>query len=105
MNVVDNYLMKPGCTLGLLIIFCALFSTCSEEPEILKRENRVPFFTSGSFEFFERPFPQQFVGNIPASDYDGDQLTFVINNGNTNNAFTINSLGQLLIETPGAINF
>ena len=66
--------------------------------EIVTPVNYPPVADDVTFSINENPENGKVVGTITASDPEGDQLTYSILSGNTNNIFSINSSGEILVE-------
>ncbi|MBI5041269.1 MAG: cadherin domain-containing protein, partial [Gammaproteobacteria bacterium] len=68
--------------------------------------NDAPVVNNQSFGVDENSANGTVVGNVVATDADGDTLAYSITAGNTNNAFTINAAtGQITVNDTSALNF
>ncbi|MEQ8714730.1 MAG: cadherin domain-containing protein, partial [Cyclobacteriaceae bacterium] len=67
--------------------------------------NDPPRFTNKLFEIEENPVVGDSVGNLNAFDEDGDEITFVIRDGNVSNAFVITTDGEIVVANEEAIDF
>ncbi len=67
--------------------------------------NDPPRFTNKLFEIEENPVVGDSVGNLNAFDEDGDEITFVIRDGNVSNAFAITTDGEIVVANEEAIDF
>lgn len=68
-------------------------------------ENNLPEIANQTFDIEENSANGTLVGIIEATDPDGDGLTFVIQSGNTDDAFVLSSTGELSVETASALDF
>ncbi|MDW3192400.1 MAG: cadherin domain-containing protein [Cytophagales bacterium] len=68
-------------------------------------ENNPPQITNQTFDIDENSPNGKLVGTIVATDPDGDELTFVIQSGNTDDAFLLSSTGELSVQTASALDF
>lgn len=91
--------------IGCLINFYsfAFKDKCKTPAEINKRStiNVAPIFTNTTYSFSvsEQVVVGSSVGQVTATDEDGDALTYSIKKGNTNSAFTINGATGLITVT------
>ncbi len=68
--------------------------------------NSKPIAQNQSFILPEHSEEGTLVGVLSASDADGDDLTFAITSGNTNEAFSLDQLsGQLMVSKPAFVDF
>lgn len=69
-------------------------------------EGTAPVFTaSGPFSIDENVGNNTVVGTITTTDAEGDNVSYSIRNGNTNNAFKINNSGVIQVNGDGKIDF
>lgn len=67
--------------------------------------NDAPRFANKLFEIEENQEVGTVVGNLEATDEDGDEITFVIRDGNVSNAFAITTDGDIVVANEEAIDF
>ncbi len=69
--------------------------------------NEAPIVNNQTFSVSEFAANGTLVGNVTATDPDsGQTLSYLISSGNTNNAFSINTLtGELTVNNSSALNF
>ena len=71
----------------------------------VRNTNDAPVIDPQSFIVSEDDSLGYFIGNVLASDADGDQLFYSILDGNSDGAFLINTTtGNLLLANPGALD-
>lgn len=77
------------------------------EMEALPPENQAPVASDALWQLTENSAVGTVVGTVSATDPDaGQNLTYAITAGNTNNAFAIDPVtGQITVATVAAINF
>ncbi|MEQ9402207.1 MAG: cadherin domain-containing protein [Cyclobacteriaceae bacterium] len=67
--------------------------------------NTIPTISNHNFSINENTIAATVVGTILATDPDGDELSFSILSGNTNNAFALSATGELTVETSSELDF
>ena len=68
--------------------------------------NQAPIITAGTFSLAENSINSTVLGTVEASDPDGDTLTYNIINGNSDQAFGLDSTtGQLTVADSTALDF
>ena len=68
--------------------------------------NQAPTITAGTFSLAENSLNSTVLGTVEASDPDGDSLTYNIINGNSDQAFGLDSTtGQLTVADRTALDF
>ncbi|MEQ9299526.1 MAG: cadherin domain-containing protein [Cyclobacteriaceae bacterium] len=67
--------------------------------------NDPPRFANKLFEIEENQEVGTIVGNLDAFDEDGDEITFVIRDGNVSNAFAVTTDGDIVVANEEAIDF
>jgi hypothetical protein len=68
--------------------------------------NNAPSISNQSFSINENSSVGTTVGTVTASDFDGDNITFSITNGNTGNAFSIgSSTGSISVSSQSALDY
>lgn len=67
--------------------------------------NDPPRFTNKLFEIEENQEVGTVVGNLNATDEDGDEITFVIRDGNVSNAFAITTNGDIVVANEEVLDF
>lgn len=69
-------------------------------------ENTAPTFTaSGPFTVNENVPLNTVVGSVPATDAEGNAITYSIVSGNTGSVFGINASGQIIVSNPSNLNY
>ena len=72
----------------------------------LMNSNELPMITSDTFTLAENSVNGTLLGNVEASDPDGDTLTYVIVSGNDGEGFSLDSeSGELTVSTSSALDF
>ena len=83
---------------GILMLFL-MFSSCV-------KKNHPPIINDQTFSIDENSPAGTFVGNVLASDEDGQVISFSVKSGNTNDAFSISeSDGKISINNEDAVDF
>jgi len=108
-----NFLTTPQYVLQVRVADGGSPSLSTTQSVIINvnETNHAPTIQPGqSFSITENPAVNAVLGTIIASDTDitspNNTLTFSIIGGNTNNAFTINSVtGQITVANPAGVNF
>ena len=72
---------------------------------VLEGLNNAPVIAAQSFTIDENSAAGTFVGQLEASDVDGDELTYAILSGNSDNAFALSTSGELSVETVSALDY
>ena len=68
--------------------------------------NQAPIITAGTFSLAENSLNSTVLGTVEASDPDGDTLTYSIINGNSDQAFGLDSTtGQLTVADSTSLDF
>ncbi|MBC6409030.1 MAG: cadherin repeat domain-containing protein [Ekhidna sp.] len=89
----------------LLIIVGLAFAACGKDDDNGgARSNAAPMIENQSFNIAEDAQKSTEVGTVSATDADGDDLTFSIADGNTENAFAINT-STGIITVAGSLDF
>ncbi|MEO0898253.1 MAG: cadherin domain-containing protein [Bacteroidota bacterium] len=85
--------------IGLLLAIAIL--SCKTEIT-----NTAPTISDQDFSLVENPAKNYLIGRIAATDPEGDKLSFAIVDGNTDNAFSINTNnGGLIVNSPEVFDF
>ena len=92
-----------------IIGLVALGSCGTEEPtpdaDPGSTENAAPEINDQSFSIDENSASGTAVGTISASDPNGDEITFSITAGNTDDAFAVADDGNITVNTQAALDF
>ena len=72
---------------------------------VLEGLNNAPVIAAQSFTIDENSAAGTVVGQLEASDVDGDELTYAILSGNSDNAFALSTSGELSVETVSALDY
>ncbi|MEQ9117616.1 choice-of-anchor tandem repeat GloVer-containing protein [Fulvivirga sp.] len=67
--------------------------------------NEAPIVEDKGFTIPEGSETGTVVGNIEATDEDNDELSFSITTGNTGATFSITADGEIIVDTPSALDF
>jgi len=68
--------------------------------------NLAPTISAATFSVANKAADGTLVGTIPASDLDGDALTYTIKSGNTGDAFELGSIdGKLTVAKSGEVDY
>ncbi len=80
-------------------------SSTSDPASVTTQSNGVPVIAAQSFTIDENRSGNERIGNIAASDPDGDALTYSITDGNTGDAFRLIGGNGLIVSQRTAIDF
>ena len=100
-----DYETTPNYTLMVRVSDRAAFSMAAVTINITN-VNEAPEISNQTFSIAENAALDAAVGTIAASDADGDNLTFSITSGNTNDAFQIDAAsGEITVKTAAPLDY
>ena len=99
-----NYETTPSFGLSVRVSDGTLFDDAAITIN-LNNINESPLASDATASINENAANGTAVHTVPASDPDGDALTYTITGGNTSSAFAINSSGQITVLNAAALNY
>ncbi|MDE0472054.1 MAG: cadherin domain-containing protein, partial [Ekhidna sp.] len=100
-----DYETTPTYTLTVRVSDRAAFSMAAVTINVTN-VNEAPEISNQTFSIAENAAVDVAVGTVAASDADGDNLTFAITSGNTDNAFQIDAVsGEITVKTAALLDY